>query len=129
MQARVKFYNFEPLVFRLLWGSILDTNKCIKSSPRGPNIQSQTSFEKTCLYGSDSGANVAPAWPQLGPMLASKIDQKSILKVWAPPKAPLGPSSIDTEANLAPTWPNLAQLGPNLDLTWTYFDQFLIVFY
>ena len=53
--------------------------------------------------GSDSGANVAPARPQLGPMLASKIDQKSILKVWAPPKAPLGHLRIDTEANLAPT--------------------------
>ena len=54
---------------------------------------------------------LGPTWPQLGPMLASKIDQKSILKVWAPPKAPLGPLRIDTEANLAPTW-------PNLDPTW-----------
>ena len=93
----------------------MDPKKCTKSSPRGSNIQSQTSFERARLYGSDSGDNVAPAWPQLGPMLASKIDQKSILKVWAPPKAPLGPLRIDTEANLAPTW-------PNLDPTWLQND-------
>ena len=108
-----------PLILSSLLSFILNPKSCPKSSPRGSQIQSKTSFETSCQYGCDSEANLAPTWTQLGSMLASKIDQKSILEARAPPKAPVRPLKgrfcCQLGPNLAPTW---AQLGPMLAPCW-----------
>ena len=69
----------------------MDSEKYSKSGPRCFDIQSRTSFEKPCRYGSDFEVNLASTWTQLGLMLAPQIHQKSILEPWVPPKAPPGP--------------------------------------
>ena len=42
----------------------------------------------------DFDAKLAPTWAQVGPMLASKIAQKSLLEARTPPSEPPGPLEI-----------------------------------
>ena len=42
----------------------------------------------------DFDTKLAPTWTQVGPMLASKIAQESLLAAWTPPLEPPGPLKV-----------------------------------
>ena len=76
-------------------------------------------FGNYCNYGHGFVSNFVPTWTQVGPMLASKINQKSVLGVQTPPLGPQEPLKPDFVSNLVSTW---TQVCSNMLPKWTQND-------
>ena len=94
VHTRIKFCSFDTSGLKFTCWLHFGAQKVSKIEPK--NLQNP--FWKQLIFSlklsEDFEPNLAPTWTQVGPMLASKIDQKSILEAQTLPVEPPGPIKI-----------------------------------
>ena len=94
MKARIKVCSFDTSGLKFTFWLHFGPQKVSKIEPKKLQNPFKNQLNFSLKLNVDFEPNLAPTWTQVGPMLASKIDQKSILEARTLPLEPPEPIKI-----------------------------------